>query len=227
MERTLHPLLASLVLIGANAQAQQADCTSNPAACYPQQQTYPQSGYPATGYPQSTYPQNGALASGLGTGSYGQSSNVQGAPPSALGNRGGAYGGASPFGAQAASPGAIQPTAAAQAGNGACVPHLSGDRSSIALTDTGTNQDRATVSLGQDHVQQLFKSPDGAWAVAVFKLRGREQYGAVVLDLAGCAQGETADLSAAADSAQFNGAEVALALKGGASQNLPLKPAAQ
>jgi hypothetical protein len=180
--------------------------------------------YGSSGYGSSS-------SSGYGTSSYGNSgaaSSVQGAPASSLGQRGGtsSYGSssygqqASPYGASSAGGFAAQ---AAQASSGPCSAWLLDDRSTIALGDSAG--DRKHVALGQDHVQQIFTSPDGAWAVAVFKVRGRTQYGAVVLDLAHCAQSDSVDLTNAADAAEFNGTEVALTSKSGTNQSLSLKPA--
>ncbi len=184
--------------------------------------------YGTSGYGSSSY----GSSSGYGSSGYGNGSSsvpaVQGAPASSLGQRsGGAYGASnSGYGQQpsayGAATGAGAYQAAPQTAAGPCKARLLDDRSTIALVDSGG--DRKHIALGQDHVQQLFNSPDGAWTVAIFKVRGRPQYGALVIDLNGCAQSGAADLADAADTALFNSNDVALTLKGGASQSLALKP---
>lgn len=99
---------------------------------------------------------------------------------------------------------------------------LSNDRSTIFLIDPGTGSERKHLSLGQDRVQKVFSSPDNAWSVAVYKVRGAQQYGFIALDLAKCADQLPADLAAVPSEAKFEQTEVVLTIDN-KEQRFPLK----
>lgn len=91
---------------------------------------------------------------------------------------------------------------------------LSVDRSILNLVDANTGSERKHLSLGQDRVQKVFSSPDNAWSVAVYKIRGAQQYGFIALDLAKCEDQLPSDLSAIPSEARFDQAEVVLTIDG-------------
>lgn len=89
---------------------------------------------------------------------------------------------------------------------------LSVDRSTLNLVDANTGSERKHLSLGQDRVQKVFSSPDNAWSVAVYKIRGAQQYGFIALELAKCEDQLPVDLPAVPTEARFDQAEVVLTI---------------
>lgn len=97
---------------------------------------------------------------------------------------------------------------------GPCAVKLSADRSTIFLMDPDGTE-RKHVPLGQDRVQKVFTSPEGAWSLAVYKIRGAPQYGFIAVDLAKCEEQTPVDLPSIASSASFGQGEVVLSLEKG------------
>jgi hypothetical protein len=75
--------------------------------------------------------------------------------------------------------------------------------------------ERKHVSLGEDRVQKVFNSPDGAWSVAIYKIRGAEQYGFIALDLTKCEEQLPVDVPSIASAAAFDQGEVVLTFETG------------
>ena len=98
---------------------------------------------------------------------------------------------------------------------------LSKDRSTISLIDPAGTE-RKHISLGQDRVQKFFNSPDGAWGVAIYKIRGMQQYGFIALDLTKCEEQPAVDIPSIASAAAFDQGEVVLSLEKG-EQRFKLK----
>ena len=99
---------------------------------------------------------------------------------------------------------------------------LSPDRSIIRLVDSNSGSERKQLSLGQDRVQKVYSSPDNAWSIAVYKIRGAPQYGFIALDLGKCEDQLPVDLPAIPSEARFDQAEVALMIDG-REKRFPLK----
>lgn len=115
----------------------------------------------------------------------------------------------------------VLPAGGGSQSGGPCTVKLSTDRSTIYLMDpSGT--ERKHVSLGQDRVQKVFNSPDGAWSVAIFKIRGAPQYGFVALELGKCEEQLPVDVPSVARAAAFDQGEVVLTFEGG-EQRFTLK----
>lgn len=99
---------------------------------------------------------------------------------------------------------AVVATRSTAAGN--CRAELSPDRQSISLMGADALP-RQHVALGDFRAQQIIHSPDGLWAVAFTKLRGRPQFALVSLDLTRCEGARTVDLPEEADDVRFEGEE--------------------
>ncbi|MBA4390922.1 MAG: hypothetical protein C0399_08290 [Syntrophus sp. (in: bacteria)] len=80
-----------------------------------------------------------------------------------------------------------------QGGQGGCKIQLSEDRTNIALIDQ-SGQETEHVSLGQDRVQKIFKAPDNSWNVVVFKVRQRQEFGAIAINMVECDAQEARDI---------------------------------
>lgn len=104
---------------------------------------------------------------------------------------------------------------------GGCKIQLSEDRTSIALIDP-SGQETEHVSLGQDRVQKIFKSPDGNWHVVVFKVRQRQEFGAIAINMVECDAQETRDIRAMPVQIEFQGSEMVLMYQGNASERSAL-----
>jgi hypothetical protein len=133
-----------------------------------------------------------------------------------------------PGGGMSSSPGwtppqAVQP--AAVVSSGPCGVKLSTDRSTIYLTDPASGVERRQLALGSDRVQRIFTSPDKAWGVAIYKVRGVPQFGFIALDLTTCEEQMPVELPALATAASFDKGEVVLKLEKGPAQRLPLQNA--
>ncbi len=115
----------------------------------------------------------------------------------------------------------MPPTGGDSQPSGPCTVKLSKDRSTIKLINPGGTE-RKHVSLGQDRVQKLFNSPDGAWSVAIFKIRGEPKYGFIALDLTQCEEQPAVDIPSIASEAVFDQGEVVLSLEKG-EQRFKLK----
>lgn len=126
---------------------------------------------------------------------------------------------------------ATAPTAAAQANTvapasapaGACRARPSPDRQVLELVSGEPPLARAHVPLGEYRAQQVIHSPDGRWAVATTKLRGRAQFAAISIDLERCSQQRSMELPAAGMDAEFQGDEAVLRLDGGQQQRMALR----
>jgi hypothetical protein len=174
---------------------------------------------------------------------YGNTGAPYGNTGAPYGNTGGPYGSTAPqpggqsqvgslsaqrgvggYGGVAVAPQWTPPTAPAPAAppsGGPCRLVVSPDRSTLQLADAGTRAVRQHVPLGENRVQKVFDSPDGAWALAIFKVRGVAQFAAIGVNLARCEAGEPVDVPAVASAVQFEGVEVVLTFDG-AAQRLPL-----
>ena len=115
----------------------------------------------------------------------------------------------------------VLPAPGGSQSGGPCAVKLSTDRSTIHLMDPDGTE-RKHVPLGQDRVQKVFTSPDGAWSLAIYKIRGEPQYGFIALDLAKCEEQPPVDLPSIASSASFDQGEVVLSLEKG-EQRFKLK----
>ena len=71
-------------------------------------------------------------------------------------------------------------------------------------------------------MQKVFNSPDGAWSVAIYKIRGVQQYGFIALDLAKCEEQLPVDVPSVASAAAFDQGEVILSMEKG-EQRFKLK----
>jgi hypothetical protein len=98
---------------------------------------------------------------------------------------------------------------------GFCTVKLSADRSTVHLMDASGGTEQKHVSLGQDRVQKVFNSPDGAWSVAIYKIRGAQQYGFIALDLTKCEEQQAVDVPSIASAAAFGQGEVVLTFENG------------
>ena len=115
----------------------------------------------------------------------------------------------------------VLPTGGGSQPSGPCTVKLSKDRSTINLINPAGTE-RKHIPLGPDRVQKLFNSPDGAWCVAIFKIRGEPQYGFIALDLTKCEEQLPVDIPSIASAAAFDQGEVVLSLEKG-EQRFKLK----
>ena len=99
---------------------------------------------------------------------------------------------------------------------------LSTDRSTIRLIDSSTGSERKHISLGQDRVQKVFSSPDNAWGVVVYKIRGSQQFGFISMELGKCEDQLPVDLNAVPSAARFDQGEVVLTIDD-KEQRFPLR----
>ena len=104
---------------------------------------------------------------------------------------------------------------------GSCTIRLSEDRSSIALLD-GSGQEINHIALGRDRVQKIFKSPDGNWNVLVFKVRQRQEYGAIAVNMAQCDPQEAREIRSLPDNIEFQADEMLLMFPGNIVERLSL-----
>ncbi len=126
-------------------------------------------------------------------------------------------------GAPAPSPDSGMPPVAAPAPTGLCTLKVSTDRSTMHLMDPVSGAERKHVSLGRDRMQRAFTSPDGAWTVVLYKVRGVPQYGIVAIDLANCEPQDFVNVPAAAEAARFSADDVTLTFPGGKEQKIGLR----
>jgi hypothetical protein len=82
---------------------------------------------------------------------------------------------------------------------------------------------RRHVPLGEFRVQRVVHSADGAWAVAITKLRGENQFAAMTLDLAKCESAHTVDLQAAGEDVRFDAEFAIVKLNNKGEQRVPLR----
>lgn len=104
---------------------------------------------------------------------------------------------------------------------GNCRVQPSPDRQSLSLLGAD-GLPRRHVPLGEFRVQRVVHSGDGAWAVAITKLRGENQFAAMTLDLAKCETANTVDLPAAGEDVRFE-AEAAVVKLGKGERHVPLQ----
>ena len=105
--------------------------------------------------------------------------------------------------------------------SGPCTIRLSEDRSSIALVD-GSGQEMNHIALGRDRVQKIFKSPDGNWNVLVFKVRQRQEYGAIAVNIGQCDPQEAREIRSMPDNIEFQGDEMLLMFPGNVVERFSL-----
>lgn len=105
--------------------------------------------------------------------------------------------------------------------SGPCTIRLSEDRSSIALVD-GSGQEINHIALGRDRVQKIFKSPDGNWNVLVFKVRQRQEYGAIAVNIGQCDPQETREIRSMPDNIEFQADEMMLMFPGNVVERFSL-----
>jgi hypothetical protein len=132
-----------------------------------------------------------------------RSASGQGAAPSGS-QRSGYGGGTNSSWGEGPDGGQVAAVATRSTAAGNCRAELSPDRQSISLMGADALP-RQHVALGEFRAQQVIHSPDGRWAVAFTKLRGRPQFALMSLDLARCEAARTVDLPAEADDARFEG----------------------
>lgn len=106
---------------------------------------------------------------------------------------------------------------------GPCTVKISGDRSVVSLVDSASGQTRNHIALNPDRVQKVFTSPDASWSLVMFKVRGRQQFGLIPVDLAECEVQDSIDIPVAAQSAQFEGDEVVLLYPDGKGHKVRLR----
>ncbi|MHB8108533.1 MAG: hypothetical protein ACYDHW_00700 [Syntrophorhabdaceae bacterium] len=104
---------------------------------------------------------------------------------------------------------------------GMCTIQVSEDRSSIALLD-GSGQEINHVALGRDRVQKIFKSPDGNWNVLVFKVRQRQEYGAITVNIPQCDPQEAREIRGIPENIEFQGDTMQLRFPGNIMDTLSL-----
>ena len=80
----------------------------------------------------------------------------------------------------------------------------SSDRTVLILQDRGTGQDQKHLAFGRDRIVQTTSSSDGNWAISVVKARGREEYVAMLLDLAHCKSRQTLDIPGRPNTVTFS-----------------------
>ncbi len=124
-----------------------------------------------------------------------------------------------PSSMQIQQPGGGQPMM--QGEQGGCKIQLSEDRTTIALIDA-SGQEADHVSLGQDRVQKIFKSPDGSWNVVVFKVRQRQEFGAIAINMAECNAQESRDIRAVPIQIEFQDQEMVLMYSGNVTERQTL-----
>jgi len=200
----------------------------DPGAGQPGSSPYPNQPYPNTTLPSASYPvQNGTPQTYPGQQSYPAQQPYPSQPQSSPMQS--TYPGQQAYPAQqgwtppqpSLQPG--QPGAQPVSKN--CIVKLSTDRSTLHLMDASGTVEKKHLSLGSDRVQRVFNSPDGIWSVAVYKVRGVQQYGFIAFELAGCEDQMPVEIPAVATSASFESGEVVLGFDAGKSQRYPLKNA--
>ena len=125
--------------------------------------------------------------------------------------------------APGAFPTAPAPAPAQPAAGPACILKLSPDRSTLRLLDASGVSEKRYVSLGQDRVQHVYNSADGAWSVAIYKIRGEAQFGFIAVDLANCQDQEPVGLPGPATAARVEAGEVTFQFENGKSHKFSLK----
>ncbi len=94
---------------------------------------------------------------------------------------------------------------------GNCRADLSPDRQAVSLMGADALP-KQHVALGDFRAQRVIHSPDGRWAVAFVKLRGRPQYAAMTFDLTRCGAANSVDLPGEPNDARFDGDELIVQL---------------
>ena len=70
------------------------------------------------------------------------------------------------------------------------------------------------IALGQDRVQKIFKSPDENWSVVIFKVRQRQEYGAIAINAAQCNPQDARDIRSMPENIEFQGEEMLIKFPG-------------
>jgi hypothetical protein len=123
------------------------------------------------------------------------------------------------YGATAQPPVAMVATPSAP--GGMCRVQPSPDRQTLSLLGPD-GLPRRHVPLGEFRLQRVVHSDDGAWAVALTKLRGEDQFAAMTLDLSRCESANTVDLPATGEDVRFEADAVVVRLAKG-ERRVPLR----
>jgi hypothetical protein len=123
------------------------------------------------------------------------------------------------YGATAQPPVAMVATPSAP--GGMCRVQPSPDRQTLSLLGPD-GLPRRHVPLGEFRLQRVVHSDDGAWAVALTKLRGEDQFAAMTLDLSRCESVNTVDLPATGEDVRFEADAVVVRLAKG-ERRVPLR----
>lgn len=100
---------------------------------------------------------------------------------------------------------------------------VSADKGTLLLSSSSGEERH--IAFGRDQVQKIFNAPDRKWSVAVFKVRGQQQYYALAVNLSAGTALEDAQIAVPSvpDEVHFNKKEVILRFAGGESQPLRLE----
>ncbi len=198
--------------------------------------TAPAAGTPATGQGAQAQPGHGASAGHGRSPGYGPSSQTPhygsvtqpghasagaagASVASPMQQRRGGQGYQPGYGATAQPPVAMVATPSAPGGT--CRVQPSPDRQTLSLLGPD-GLPRRHVPLGEFRVQRVVHSDDGAWAVALTKLRGEDQFAAMTLDLSRCESANTVDLPATGEDVRFDGDAAVVRLAKG-ERRVPLR----
>jgi len=202
--------LLSALLLACSAHAENFPIvpprlTPRAGAATPVAQAYPPQ--PAITQPSQAYASVGTQGSDQSAGTnygntaYGTSSGYLAAPSSPLGAAPVAGYGGRNTSANLPPASVVQPERAQQ---GTCRVELSPDRQTLELVSGIPALARDHVPLGDYRAQLVTHSSDGRWAVAYAKLRGANQYAALVIDLQGCGLRQTYELPGMGESVSFD-----------------------
>lgn len=100
---------------------------------------------------------------------------------------------------------------------------VSADKSTLLLVPPSGEERH--IAFGRDQVQKIFNAPDRKWSVAVFKVRGQQQYYALAVNLSAGTALEDAQVAVPSvpDEVHFKKKEVIMRFAGGDSQPLRLQ----
>lgn len=154
-------------------------------------------------------------------GSYGaQATQAPQAPRSVLGSQSqsqAAYGSQGSQGSSAFNgPAPTRPSS-----EGPCRVEVAPDRQTLTFVGTTDALPRHYLPLGEFRAQQVVHSPDGRWAVAFIKLRGKNQFAMLTMDLMKCKEQHSVDLAQAGEDATFE-ADIVTVHFGGKEKKWPL-----
>jgi len=104
---------------------------------------------------------------------------------------------------------------------GSCRVEVAPDRQTLTFVGTTDALPRHYLPLGDFRAQQVVHSPDGRWAVAFIKLRGKNQFAMLTMDLMKCKEQHSVDLAQAGEDATFE-ADIVTVHFGGKEKKWPL-----